>query len=321
MTYRAHRRDSDGSNFSPPGSPPMSLFSDMSPLSPVRRPFSPSLAPSSPLYPRSESDPPGPDHDDRGDIALGGRDSLVQRLNDLAARLSGQQHVQDESMDVLHAKVDELENALHASGYSSQTDTRLPPSSRKDENQDSSNISLKQYHLDHMVLSDLSSLAPPMPPSSPIKTTKVRHQDHTKAELPSSKMTAAQVERIVEEAQTLHKNLEVVISNLRDRQEETEHIHTLLITRLERAAQHIIQLEDQLADLGIQRKEDEKELLNLQIQLKAIEVQCLNYVPEGADQGLRESIDTWRMEWSAMKQRKARNREQFNGTPTRRGAE
>jgi hypothetical protein len=57
-------------------------------------------------------------------------------------------------------------------------------------------------------------------------------------------------------------------------------------------------------------------MLDLQIRLKAIEVQCLSYVPVDADRALRESIDTWKMEYSALKQKRARNKASLsNGTP------
>jgi hypothetical protein len=46
------------------------------------------------------------------------------------------------------------------------------------------------------------------------------------------------------------------------------------------------------------------EVLNLQIQLKAIEVRCLGYVPKDADPDLLQSIDTWKTEWSALKKKK-----------------
>lgn len=46
------------------------------------------------------------------------------------------------------------------------------------------------------------------------------------------------------------------------------------------------------------------EVLNLQIQLKAIEVQCLTFVPKDADPDLLESIETWKSEWSALKRKK-----------------
>lgn len=57
-----------------------------------------------------------------------------------------------------------------------------------------------------------------------------------------------------------------------------------------------------------ERKEGEMEMLNLQIQLKAIEVQCLSYVPEDADEDLREGISAWKTEWSALKRKKARQK-------------
>lgn len=50
------------------------------------------------------------------------------------------------------------------------------------------------------------------------------------------------------------------------------------------------------------------EVLNLQIQLKAIEVQCLSYVPKDADPDLLESIENWKAEWSALKRKKAHKR-------------
>ena len=48
------------------------------------------------------------------------------------------------------------------------------------------------------------------------------------------------------------------------------------------------------------------EILNLQIQLKAIEVQCLNHVPKDVDPDLLDSIETWKAEWSTLKRNKAR---------------
>ncbi|KAI0472391.1 hypothetical protein F4859DRAFT_102971 [Xylaria cf. heliscus] len=292
-------------HLSPPASPPMSLYSlRMSPLSP--------------LFPPSNSGLLGPEHEDREGVTQNSREALVQRLNGLAARLSRQHHVEDSSINVLHAKVDELENVL------SKRRTRprqLPPRSPGGDDQDESDFSLEPPHPGSLLPSDVSSLASPTRPSASGKA-ETGHQAHKKAKSRrTSKMTVAEAERVVAEARDLHKSLEVVISNLRDRQEETEHIHALLITRLERAAQRIIELEEQLQDLEIQRKEGETELLNLRIQLKAIEVQCLSYVPKDADPELSASIDAWKMEWSARKQRRARDKENsFSSydTPTRR---
>ncbi|KAI0440974.1 hypothetical protein F4803DRAFT_443653 [Xylaria telfairii] len=295
-------------HLSPPASPPMSLYSlRMSPLSP--------------LFPPSNSGHLDPDHGNYDDITQDSRVVLVQRLNDLATRLlSRQHHVEDESINVLHAKVDELEDALYTQDYSAKRETktpRLPPPTTGGDDEDGGDLSLGPLHLGSMLPSDVSSLASPKKPSLSINTG-AGHQAPKKAKSRASKMTAAQAKQVVTEAHDLHKSLEVVISNLRDRQEETEHIHALLITRLERAAQRIIELEEQLHDLEVQRKESDTELLNLRIQLKAIEVQCLGYVPKDADRELSESIDAWKMEWSALKQRRARNKENSNETPTRR---
>ncbi|KAI0422298.1 hypothetical protein F5X98DRAFT_387181 [Xylaria grammica] len=291
-----HRRD-DSDAFTIQLSPlpsSMSLSSLGSPLSPLHRRFSPS--PSSPLYPQSEPD-----------ITQESRDALVQRLNDLSAILSQQQHVETERMNTLHAKVDELENALYISDYSSKTNTRparLPPRDPGGGDQDGSSLSWETPNPDDLLPSDVSSFASPTRPSQSTKA-RVGRQANNKAK-PRAVETIAEAEQIIAEAQALHKSLEL-------------HIHGLLITRLERAAQHIIFLEEQIQGLERERKESDTELLNLQIQLKAIEVQCMSYVPQGADQELSESIGAWKREYSILKQRRARNKEQLsssNSTPT-----
>lgn len=231
QSYRPRRReDSDDENasLSPPASPSLSLSSlGLSPLSPLRHPLSPpTLAPSSPLYPQSESDNPGPDHGDHEDVAQDSRDVLVQRLNDLAARLSRRRHhVQDESIGILHAKVDELEHVLSTPDYSSGTTgdprpSRLPSLSPADDGQYGSNHDWDTSP-DNQLQSDVSGLAL-LTRSSPSAKTRIDRQAGAKARPRASKMTAAQAEQMAAEAHGLYKSLEVVISNLRDRQEETE---------------------------------------------------------------------------------------------------
>ncbi|KAI0203066.1 hypothetical protein F4808DRAFT_51322 [Astrocystis sublimbata] len=301
------------------------------PASPSMSDYSFSLSPLSPLIPETHPDPLIPELGDGGDAADGdGRIELVQRLNNLAARLIQQQsYVQDGSIDFMHAKVDELEKALFTPDHSLARGTwrsgspSLSPGGEKPESEhepDGSDDSWeeKQPHPDSMLPSDVSSLASPARPAPPSTTTAVDRQASGKAKSQVLGMNKAQAEKVVTETQDLHKNLEVVISNLRDRQEETEHIHALLIARLERAAQRIIELEKQLHGLEIHGKESDTDLLNLRIQLKAIEVQCLSYVPEDADPELSESIDAWKMEWSALKQKRARNKGNVDkDTPTR----
>lgn len=52
------------------------------------------------------------------------------------------------------------------------------------------------------------------------------------------------------------------------------------------------------------------DILNLQIQLSAIEVQCLGYVPQDADPELVKSINHWKAEWDAVKRKRALRREE-----------
>ncbi|EMR61800.1 hypothetical protein UCREL1_11270 [Eutypa lata UCREL1] len=85
--------------------------------------------------------------------------------------------------------------------------------------------------------------------------------------------------------------------------------------RAERAAQRIMYLEKRVQELENERNENEMEILNLQFQLKAIEVQCLSYVPKDADQDLRESISAWKTEWSALKRKRSRKKE-YAGSAT-----
>ncbi|KAI8634183.1 hypothetical protein F5Y19DRAFT_461644 [Xylariaceae sp. FL1651] len=294
-------------------SPSMSLYSvGMSPLSPLRRQFSPPMARSSPSYPQSDLN-----ESENEDISLDSKDVLVQRLNDLAARLSQQHHVKGHNVNVLHAKVDEMENVLYTHGYPLKTKTQSPRTlTWNAEDEGGSDLSWEAgQHPPNPLLSDISSLSSPKRISSSAKTRMENQSDAQAGSAHASKMTVAQAERVIAEAQALHKGLEMVIANLRARQEETEHIHELLITRAERAAQRIIFLEERLQELESERNEGETEMLNLQIQLKAIEVQCLSYVPKDADEDLRESIATWKMEWSALKRRRAQKREQLTGTP------
>ncbi|KAI1431802.1 hypothetical protein GGR50DRAFT_677625 [Xylaria sp. CBS 124048] len=309
----SHRRltsNASTSNQFPAGPPSMSPAA--SPLSPLRRRLSPlTMSPSSPLYPQWTRN--------QANTAQPSRDALAQRLNALAMRLSQEDNVEDESINLLHAKVDELENVLHSpDAYQHRTETSPGPRPFNPEvDPDESDIDWMAPYPTNLLPSDASSISSTLLPSPPAKT-RVGHQDDTREEPHAPRMTVAQTERVIEEANNLREQLENIIANLCDRQEETEHIHELLIMRLERAAQRIITLEKRVKHLEKERKQSNTEILHLQIQLKAIEVRCLSYVPQDADQELRESIDTWKMEWSTLKQRRTSTRELLNSMPSTR---
>lgn len=68
-------------------------------------------------------------------------------------------------------------------------------------------------------------------------------------------------------------------------------------------AEVIDELEAVLAD-------HEADLRHLKVELRAIEAQCMGYVPKGADPELDESIRRWRQDWAAL-------RDKFSSTTRR----
>lgn len=61
------------------------------------------------------------------------------------------------------------------------------------------------------------------------------------------------------------------------------------------------ELEDVVAD-------NEAELRHLRLELRAIEVQCMGYVPRGADPELKRSIRNWKDDWQELRDRWASRR-------------
>ncbi|KAI0147840.1 hypothetical protein GGR57DRAFT_476003 [Xylariaceae sp. FL1272] len=309
--------DLAGLQSSPPTSPSMNAFSlGVSPLSPFRRHFSPVSARSSSSHQRSDSyRSEAPD-----DLAQDSRDVLIQRLNDLASKLAQRPHVDDENISAMHARVDEMENALVTPGYRLSINAHQPgilaqsPSYDGDESSSPWDTPGEANRL----------LGSPIKFTSPAGNADQVIPDTTKANAKptkTSKMSVAQAQRIVAEAQDLQKGLETILTNLRTRQQETEKIQELLLGRAERAEERSLELENELRLSEFERKQGEMDMRNLQIQLKAIEVQCLDYMPEDAENELKASIDVWREEWSEYKRKKARKREELtralSETPTR----
>ncbi|KAI1418103.1 hypothetical protein F5Y13DRAFT_199193 [Hypoxylon sp. FL1857] len=277
---------------SPPASPSLSLHAlGMSPLSPMRRQFS------SPLLRSSSSlQPPEADHSEQDDLVQDSKDVLVQRLNDLAAQLNQQDHLKEDSVYGLHAKVDEMERVLSRRDHPlRRTPQRSRPTSLILQNSKNEHDAFWRSLSPGRIMPSISNQPLPTTKSSSTQTSEEYSSGHKANATKKNQMSAAQADRIVQEAQKLNKELET-------------HIHGMLITRAERAAQRIIQLEKRVKELERERNEGEMEMLNLQIQLKAIEVQCLSYVPEDADEELRESISAWKTEWSALKRKRARRK-------------
>ncbi|ETS77382.1 hypothetical protein PFICI_11256 [Pestalotiopsis fici W106-1] len=293
--------DSTPTFSSPPASPSLSFhFLGRSPFSPLRHRSSSARLPS--------PTPPSRSADELLDVAQDSKDVLIQRLNDLAARLSAEDEVQGDSVDSMHAKVDELEHAL-AHGWANG-------SHRHRRNQSSLSLSAASGDLSSgtprssWLKSRLSEMTLPKPTPEMEPPKEEADIERTTEEDQQSDVDARSqyADQILAQAQMLQRSLESIVANLQARQEEQDHIHDLLITRAERAAQRIIHLEERINELEAERNDGEMEVLNLQIQLKAIEVRCLAYVPKDADPDLLQSIDTWKAEWSALKRKKARKK-------------
>ncbi|KAI1766559.1 hypothetical protein GGR53DRAFT_200560 [Hypoxylon sp. FL1150] len=289
---------------SPSGSPSLILHSlGMSTFSTMRRQLSSPFtrSPSSPLHLVDA------EQEEHEEIVRDSKDVLVQRLNDLAAQLSEQDHLKEDSVNGLHAKVDEMERVLSARNNSSRRRSqRARPSSLVLQSSASSHDSLWGMGTPGQIMPNIPSTPLPTLRSSSTQTTDRPVPNASRSKAANGSLSSTEANRVVEMAQNLSKELESVITNLRARQEESDHIHEMLIMRAERAAQRIIYLEKRIKELERERNEGEMELFNLQIQLKAIEVQCMSYVPEGTDEDLRESISAWKTEWSTMKRKKAR---------------
>ncbi|KAI1388727.1 uncharacterized protein F4822DRAFT_429343 [Hypoxylon trugodes] len=307
QTWSSSHQVSTTPKSSPPASPSLSLHSlGMSPFSSIRRQFPSHFA-------RSPSSLHETERSEQEDLVQDSKDVLVQRLNDLAAQLMRQDYLKEENVYSLHTKVDEMERALSTREHPSRRTLRRsrPTSLALPNSSSSARDSLWGSLTPGRIVPSISNV----PLSSQRSTSTQTDESLEGARIVAaegSRISRAQADQIVAEAQNLSKELE-------------GHIHEMLIMRAERAAQRIIYLEKRVRELESERNEGEMEMLNLQIQLKAIEVQCLSYIPKDADEELRESISAWKTEWSTLKRKRARRKAGtgegedpgIQGTPTR----
>ena len=118
---------------------------------------------------------------------------------------------------------------------------------------------------------------------------------------PKKGLTLRQANKIVQEANKLNEELTAVVNNLRARQEESDHIHDLLIERAERAAQRIIFLQARIAHLEEELGQNDDELQNLRICLKAVEIQ----MPPHPDPTIQRCISTFKEDYQRLRRKRA----------------
>lgn len=210
---------------SPPASPSLSLHS------PVRSPFSP-LRHEISLHDDRASDSSLPDrhelvHDPSG-VMDDSRDALIQRLNDLAARLSAGEEAYGENVSIIHSKVDELERMLAPSlVYEPRRHKRSRSPLSMDSNESDWEYGQQgpSYHKLHVLKADV--------PRVELKDAEIQAEPQLVPTYPNrqerKRDNSGNAKHVLAEAQKVQEALGIVVSNLRARQEEQEVGTTLSI--------------------------------------------------------------------------------------------
>lgn len=208
--------------------------------------------------------------DSTEDLAQDSKDVLVQRLLDLANHIQ-EQELPDQALSTLHHDVDHMERTWQ------KTPAPKPPLVRPILRSFGSSMSLRSNgsHQDEPFWRPGSPLSPGL--ESPFRF----HSPKTISKAPEPAKAAPSAMRcaiLANEADALLAKLVKVVTELKSRREESEvrtsrnpsrsgcifcisaistptdvsqHIHDLLITRAEKAAQRVTELEDKIADLYV----------------------------------------------------------------------
>ncbi|KZL77479.1 hypothetical protein CT0861_08603 [Colletotrichum tofieldiae] len=219
---------------------------------------------------------------------------LIQRLNDLTQKLLAGEDVPDTNISAMHGKLDEIESVL--AGEPPQATPQSKPKTWPMDAHSVDHESLWTSPSPSWFRSGLSEISPSFRSSF--------RRDTPSPEPTVEKKPAVDTFRIASEAAKLNSELETLVTNLKARQEESEHIHQLLVTRAERAAQRIIFLQGRVRDLEEELQENDSELTYLRLGLKAIEVQC----PTDVDADLAQSIQNWKADWSDLKRKRSKHK-------------
>lgn len=203
------------------------------------------------------------------------RDALARRLSHLAEQLTSHNDLEDNGIDALTASLEQMEMAMnrrkspyqspypespyanspllrksysHSRSYSQAAASPVPRATP----QRSISVDLRSAS-DTPVRSLFSS-----PASSIFRTrysdlsASIFRDPEPKPEPdppPKTGMTVQQAKKVIAEAMKLNDELTTIVTNLKARQEESDHIHALLVERAERAAQRIIFLQNRIAHL------------------------------------------------------------------------
>ncbi|OBT63971.1 hypothetical protein VE03_06004 [Pseudogymnoascus sp. 23342-1-I1] len=227
------------------------------------------------------------------DLTHDSKDVLIQRLLDLATHLQSQD-LRDGDVSLLHRDADSMERTLRQSPV-----LRQEPSFQ----------SFTSAGSGGSWGGEEERFWQPLSPSlkGPSRMFEVSRAPSRAG--PANGLSASKSALLAEEAEALLVQLTKTVSELKERREESEHIHDLLVLRAEKAAQRVIELEDHVSELDADYASTESELNFLRLQLRALEVQGLDYVQFNDDEELTQSILNWKQQWADVEQRtKARRR-------------
>jgi len=221
------------------------------------------------------------------------KDVLVQRLNVLAIRLMEEDDLDDEDIIKLHKDVDKLEQMVDVSMTRSQDndhhyDEQSPVKEDHEEGSED-DVFWEPHRPGRNEPSREFTMQMPVSLDNNSKTV-------------SNKSTGKAV-AIAAEAEALQSQLSKTIKELHLRNEESNHIHGLLCEGLSKMAERIIYLEKEVTQLHAEFEANQSELSFLKLQMRAVEVQSLRYVPVDADRELAESIMKWKLDWARIDER------------------
>ncbi|KAF4625197.1 hypothetical protein G7Y89_g12971 [Cudoniella acicularis] len=257
----------------------MSSLHHLGPIGMLHRQFS------SPTSPRFSHYAP------REDLTEDNKDVLIERLNDLVARLSKDNSLENSAVTAIHHKVDEIEVLM-----------------RGEENHRKS-VNLAIESTSELIEDDTFSWGP----RTPTRTIRMRlpgtSRHSARSSTAESVITPAKAAKIAVEAETLASQLSKAVAELQLRREESDHIHDMLVTRAEKAAERILLLEYRIAEMEDDFDANQSELKFLRIQLQAIEAQCSEYIPRNGDMELSESIMNWKIDWEDIDRKSKARRE------------
>jgi hypothetical protein len=273
---------------------------------------------------------PDPSTELAQELAQDSKDVLIQRLHDLTSQLSAADSLKNEDITALHVDLDRMERVLH------HTPAMHHEEAFRAHRRINSMESLRSND-DDIFWAPLSPrLASPRLKSG----FKLQEFSHKVAETPAKAtdhISPRQAVLLAQEADSLYKHLETIVKELKARKDEanvssassrfpdsglTECSISTISLLYELRHPHS-ELSNSKRELQICKSKfpfttcavtkyfardtdfetNQSELSFLRLQLRAIEVQSLEYIKANTDEELSQSINQWKKDWKDVDQR------------------